>query len=115
LLIPFNKFFFLSLYKMVKGIKLKSVVRSAKAGKKWDFIFIRDNGRTFTRSVGDNSMEDFTQHHDTKRRANYRSRHAKDLKTGDPTRAGFISYYCLWGNSTSIRENIASYKSRFGL
>jgi hypothetical protein len=100
---------------MVQGVKLKSVVRSKKAGKKWDFIFIRDNGRTFTRSIGDSSMEDFTQHKDTQRRANYRSRHSKDLGTGDPTRAGFISYYVLWGNSSSFRDNLASYKSRFGL
>lgn len=99
----------------MKGVKLQTYKRSSKPGKKWDFVFVRDNGRTFTRSVGASGMEDYTQHGDTGRRANYRSRHQKDLGTGDPTRPGFISYYCLWGESTSLSANVASYKRRFGL
>lgn len=99
---------------MVEGIKLVKVMRSPKAGKKWRAVFRRDNGRELNRDFGDSSMEDFTQHHDTGRRANYRSRHSKDLK-GDPTKPGYLSYYILWGESTSIQENIRSYKSRFGL
>ena len=47
-------------------------------------------------------------------RSRYRSRHRKDLSTGDPTRAGYLSWHILWGSSTSRRENIASYKRRFG-
>ena len=49
------------------------------------------------------------------KRASYRRRHKKDLRTGDPTRAGFLSYYILWGDSTSVRTNVASYKKRFNL
>ena len=58
-------------------------------------------------------MEDYTQHHDTERREAYRSRHEKDLKTGDPHRAGYLSYYILWGDSTSLAKNLADYKRRF--
>jgi hypothetical protein len=47
-------------------------------------------------------------------RARYRARHAKDLK-GDATAAGYLAYYILWGDSTSISANVASYKRRFNL
>ena len=60
-------------------------------------------------------MEDYTQHHDKNRRANYRSRHQRDLLTNDPTRAGFLSYYILWGESTDMNANIRAYKKRFHL
>lgn len=95
--------------------KLLRVEKSSNPKKKWDFFFEAANGRTVKRSVGDSSMEDYTQHHDTNRRANYRQRHAKDLDTKDPTRPGYISYYVLWGDSTSFQENLRSYKRRFGL
>lgn len=60
-------------------------------------------------------MQDYTQHGDAARRARYRARHARDLRTGDPTRAGFLSYYILWGDSTSMRVNAQKYKQHFGL
>jgi hypothetical protein len=60
-------------------------------------------------------MEDYTQHHNKARRLLYLKRHAKDLSTGDPTRAGFLSYYILWGPSASLAANVRSYKARFGL
>jgi hypothetical protein len=30
-------------------------------------------------------------------------------------RAGYLSYYILWGDSTSMKKNIASYKKKFDL
>ena len=42
-------------------------------------------------------------------------RHQKDLATGDPTRAGFLSRYLLWGESTSLMENLRRYRNRFNL
>jgi hypothetical protein len=64
-------------------------------------------------SFGHRDYEDYTQHHDKARRDNYRSRHEKDLRTGDPKRAGFLSYYLLWGDSTSLQENLTAYKRRY--
>ena len=97
--------------------KLISVTESNKPGKKWNFTFKRNPNckTTFTRSVGDSTREDYTMHHNKTRRARYLQRHEKDLKTGDPTRAGYISYYVLWGNSTSFKANLAAYKKRFSL
>ena len=72
-----------------------------------------DNGRKT--SFGHADYRDYTQHHDKERRERYRLRHAKDLETNDPTRAGFLSYYILWGTHTSIEKNLAEYKRKFNL
>ena len=45
----------------------------------------------------------------------YQSSNEKDLITNDPTKAGFLSYYVLWGDSTSFARNLAAYKKRFNL
>lgn len=64
---------------------------------------------------GAEGYEDYTIHKDKERRDRYRARHEKDLDTKDPTRAGYLSYYLLWGDSTSLQENIKDYKKRFKL
>jgi hypothetical protein len=98
------------------GTKLLTVKKSTKPGKKWNFTFKRaTSGRTFTTSAGDSSAENYTMHHNKTRRSRYLERHKKNLGTGDPTRAGYISYYVLWGPSKSFEENLRAYKKRFGL
>tara|TARA_S200002703_G_C3596784_1_gene183316 strand:+ start:128 stop:376 length:249 start_codon:yes stop_codon:yes gene_type:complete len=64
---------------------------------------------------GAKGMDDYTITKDKKQREAYRARHKKDLDTKDPTRAGYLSYYLLWGDSTSLQENIKNYKKRFNL
>ena len=91
------------------------IKKSDKPGKKLVAIFTRDNGRTKKTYFGAAGMDDYTLTKDKEQRKRYRSRHKKDLSTGDYTRAGHLSYYILWGDSTSRRENIASYKRRFNL
>ena len=97
-------------------MQLIKIVKSEKPEKKYDAVF-KDprTGREHTTSFGDSSMEDYTQHHDKVRRAAYRSRHAKDLLTHDPTRAGYLSYWILWGDSTSVDKNISTYRRKFNL
>ena len=95
---------------------MKMVIKkSNKSGKKFMAVFTRDNGRTKTTHFGAAGMKDYTLTGDKERRRLYRNRHRKDLTTNDPTRAGYLSYYILWGESKSIRENIKSYKKRFNL
>jgi hypothetical protein len=96
-------------------MKLLSIKPSTKADKKLMATFENDNGRTKTTHFGASGMDDYTKTHDKAQRDRYRTRHAKDLQTGDPTRAGHLSYYILWGDSTSLQTNIASYKRRFNL
>jgi hypothetical protein len=64
---------------------------------------------------GAKGMDDFTLTKSRDQRDRYRTRHTKDLETLDPTRAGFLSYYILWGDSTDINQNIKSYKKMFRL
>lgn len=100
-------------------VKLIKVVKSEKPTKKWTAFFKLDNGREKKTDFGfknpKDPKNDYTLHKDKDRRERYRIRHKKDLDTKDPTRAGFLSYYLLWGDSTSLRENIKSYKKRFNL
>ncbi len=91
------------------------IKKSTKAGKKLMATFTKDNGRKKTTHFGSAGMDDYTLTKDKEQRKRYRTRHKKDLQTGDYTRAGYLSYYILWGNSTSRKDNIASYKKRFNL
>tara|TARA_R100001086_G_scaffold221435_1_gene138630 strand:- start:1141 stop:1434 length:294 start_codon:yes stop_codon:yes gene_type:complete len=93
---------------------VKMVVKpSDKSGKKLMAIFTKDDGRTKTTHFGAKGMDDYTITKDKEQRKRYRDRHRKDLKTNNPMKAGFLSYYILWGDSTSRAKNIASYKKRF--
>jgi len=92
-----------------------TVKASTKPNKKLMAIFTKDNGRTKTTHFGAKGMADYTITKDKEQRARYRQRHKKDLQTKDPTRAGYLSYYILWGESTSRQENIKNYKKRFNL
>jgi len=93
---------------------VKMVVKpSTKPNKKLMAIFTKDNGRTKTTHFGAKGMDDYTLTGDKKARERYRTRHKKDLDTKDPTRAGFLSYYILWGDSTSRDKNIKDFKKRF--
>ena len=92
-----------------------TVKKSNKPGKKLMAVFTKDNGRTKTTHFGASGMDDYTITKDKEQRARYRNRHKKDLQSKDPTRAGYLSYYILWGDSTSRQQNIASYKRRFNL
>tara|TARA_Y100000593_G_C4201588_1_gene282162 strand:+ start:342 stop:644 length:303 start_codon:yes stop_codon:yes gene_type:complete len=95
------------------------IKRSTKPNKKLMAVFTRDNGRTKTTHFGAKGMDDYTLSkgtlEDKEQRKRYRNRHKKDLQTNDPTRAGFLSYYILWGDSTSRKDNIKNYKKRFNL
>ena len=92
-----------------------TIKKSDKAGKKLVAIFTKENGRTKKTYFGQAGMDDYTITKDKEQRARYRKRHQKDLQTKDPTRAGHLSFFILWGESTSRQENIKAYKRRFNL
>tara|TARA_R110001583_G_scaffold74274_3_gene205824 strand:- start:536 stop:829 length:294 start_codon:yes stop_codon:yes gene_type:complete len=91
------------------------VSKSDKSDKKFKAVFTYDDGKTKTTHFGAKGMEDYTTHKDKERRARYRKRHKKDLKTNDYTRAGYLSYYILWGEKTNVRDAVKDYKRRFKL
>jgi hypothetical protein len=57
----------------------------------------------------------FIDHGDKKIRAAYRARHKRDLDTKDFTRPGYLSYFILWGDTSSLKKNIELYKKKFKL
>jgi len=92
------------------------MLKEAPRGDKHKWVAVFDDAPE-RREVkfGARGFQDYTQHHSTERRDAYRTRHLKDLRTRDPTRAGFLSYYLLWGDSTDIKENLRRYKNHFNL
>ena len=94
-------------------MKLIRVVQSDRTGKKWKAIF-DNNGRSKTTHFGSAGMNDYTLTGDDKARDRYWTRHQKDLKTNDPTRAGYLSLYLLW-NKPTLEASIKDYKKRFGM
>ena len=94
-------------------VKLVSVKPSFKAGKKLVATF-EENGRRRKVHFGQAGADDYTITGDKEQRERYRKRHRGDLK-GDPTRAGYLSFFILWGESTSRSKNIAAYKEKYNL
>ena len=96
-------------------MKLNRVSKAVDGKHKFVAEFMLDNGRTKKTKFGALGMDDYTLTGDTEQRDRYRTRHAKDLRTHDPTRAGYLSYWLLWGDSVNLQTNIRAYRSRFNL
>lgn len=95
---------------------MRVVIKPSKIkNKKYTAIFYDGDKKIKTSQFGDKRYEHYTQHKDKERRDKYRNRHKKDLNTGDYMRPGFLSYYILWGDSSSLKTNISNYKKRFNL
>ena len=97
-------------------MKLLRVEKSPNPDKRYRAVF-KDHktGKEKHTDFGDPNMDNYTIHKDKVRRDNYRSRHQKDLLTNDPTRAGYLSNFLLWGPSTSLETNIRLFKQKFNL
>ena len=99
-------------------MKLLAIERSSMKGKKFMAVFRTDAGRSRTIHFGASGMDDYTLTHDKAQRDRYRARHTKDLHTHaarSGVSPGALSYYILWGDSTSMHQNVLSYKRKFGL
>jgi len=92
-----------------------NVSKSDKKDKKLKAVFTSEDGKTKTTHFGSKGMSDYTINKDKERRRLYRARHKKDLLTKDFTRAGYLSYYILWGDHTNLQKNITDYKKKFKL
>jgi len=84
--------------------------------KKWKAIFYSDDGKKLkTSQFGDKRYQDYTQSKNKESRRKYKIRHKTDLKSGDYMKPGYLSYYLLWGESTSLQSNINKYAKMFKL
>lgn len=93
------------------------VTKSPKKDKRFKAVFTYDDGKTKTTHFGLKNPKGGTyiDHKDKEIRKNYRARHKKDLKTKDYTRAGYLSYYILWGEETNLKDAVKSYRKKFNL
>lgn len=59
----------------------------------------------------------YIDHHDKKKRSAYLARHSKSPgeNWNNPKTAGSLSKHLLWGSSTSLKENIKSFKLKFNV
>ena len=97
-------------------MKLKSIKPSSVSGKKLTATFETPEGRTKTTHFGAAGMDDYTKTGDKEQRRRYIERHGRGAENWrDPTSAGALSRYILWGESTSLARNIAAFKSKFNL
>jgi hypothetical protein len=103
-------------------MKLEKVVASTAKGKKYTAIFCTCKGKSCCSEgdkkkvhFGQENADDYTITKDEEQKERYRKRHKKDLRTNDPMKPGYLSYYLLWGDSTSLQQNIKNYKKKFNL
>ena len=91
----------------------------AKTGKRYTAIFRLHKGGPvikITHFGQRNPVKGtYIDQRDKKARSAYRARHKSDLDTKDFKRAGFLSYYLLWGDSTNLNKNIQSFKNKYNL
>ena len=95
----------------------KVIIRkSSKAGKKLEATFsYPDTTRTKTIHFGSAGMDDYTKTKNKEQRSRYLERHRRNENWNKPDSAGALSRWILWGASTSRRENISKFKTRFNL
>lgn len=86
------------------------IVKSPLKTKKYRAMF-SDGKHTDFGAAG---YTDFTlSGGDTKLRERYLNRHKNNENWNDPRSAGALSRWILWGQSSSIAENVRSFNMRF--
>lgn len=96
-------------------MKLLSIKPSSVPEKKLTATFQTPEGRTKTTHFGAKGMDDYTKTGDTEQRRRYIERHKRNENWNDPTSAGALSRFILWGESTSLARNIAAFRNKFSL
>jgi hypothetical protein len=100
-------------------MKLISIKPASNGKNKYTATFDND-GRTKTTHFGAAGYKDFIQYskqskeEGAMRKAAYLARHKKNENWNDPTSAGSLSRYILWGETT-LSASIKSFKNKFNL
>ena len=96
-------------------MKLIDIKPSTKPDKKFMATFQSDTGRKKTTHFGQKGADDYIITHNKEQRDRYRTRHKKNENWNDPSTAGALSRWILWGDSVYMKTNIESYKKQFNL
>jgi hypothetical protein len=88
---------------------LLDVVKSNRKNKRFMAIF--SNGKKIHFGLKGGST--YIDHHDVLKRLNYLKRHEVNENWDDPYTAGALSSYLLWGNNTTLKDNIKEFNKVF--
>jgi len=72
-----------------------------------------DDGHTITTHFGAAGYSDYLHNKSKERRRLYLDRHKYREDWTDPTAAGTLSAYILWGPTTSFTKNLKKYRHHF--
>jgi len=92
-------------------MKFESLTTSTSPNKKYKIVF-SDPPKTI--HFGSKGSSTYLDHKDKEKRQAYIARHQKN-EDWTKINAGSLSRFLLWGESTSLRTNLASYKKRFNI
>ena len=92
------------------------IYESARKDKRFLAIFVENDNIKFKINFGSKNGMTFVDHGDILKRENYLERHsALNEDWENPTTAGALSKWILWGQSPNINTNIELFKKRFKL
>jgi hypothetical protein len=95
-------------------MELLSVKKSNAKDKRLTAKF-KIGGRTESVSFGLKGGKTYVDGRSWAEKEQYLARHRLNEKWSDPTTAGSLSRYILWGPHTSLEKNVNSFKKRFKL
>jgi len=90
------------------------IKKSDKKEKKYVAIFTDKNNKKKSIYFGASGYPDYTLTGNKDARSRYRARTKKVYDKAEPMSASRLSFEILWGDSTSIKKNIADYKKKYG-
>ena len=90
-----------------------SFAPSSRKGKKYEIVFLKENGRPLTIHFGSKTSKTYLDHADKNKRLAYIARHEKN-EDWNSVNAGSLSRYILW-EGTDLETNFKAYFKRFGI
>ena len=94
-------------------LRLKTLRRSRRPEKKWDAVFVKENGKEKVVSFGQAGASNYTKHKNSTRKQRYIQRHSgMGEHWRSPDTPGALSRWILW-NKKTLKASVADFKRRF--
>lgn len=91
------------------------IKKSPQEQKRFQAIFTRENGKTKKVNFGSKGANTFIDGADEKVKDAYLARHRVNENWNDPTTAGALARWIIWGNSNNVNKNVVAFKKKFNL
>ena len=96
-------------------LRLKTLRRSRRPEKKWDAVFVKEDGKEKTVSFGQAGASNYTKHKNSTRKQRYIQRHSgMGEHWRRPDTPGALSRWILW-NKKTLKASVADFKRRVGV